>query len=152
MQRIKDLKDQQLYKINKDSRYGQLNLLLNKHIELDIIKEQLDQMIKIVISLQRRLVPANEIIRRLCKGSPSDRLTKAFTQLGRRIKTEYILRYLSESEVRLKAQRQLIKGEDKHALSRWIIFANHGKFQVGDYEEIMNKARCLNLVSNAVLL
>lgn len=65
MPRIKDLKDQQLYKINKDSDYGQLNVLLDKHIDLDIIKEQLDLMIKIVISLKRRLVPANEIIRKV---------------------------------------------------------------------------------------
>lgn len=152
MPRIKDLKDQQLYKINRDSDYGQLNVLLDKHIDLDIIKEQLDPMIKIVISLKRRLVPANEIIRRLSNGGPSDRLTKAFTQLGRLIKTEYILRYLTEPELRLKVQRQLNKGEHRHALSRWIFFANHGKFQVGDYEEIMNKASCLSLVSNAVLL
>ena len=78
MPRIKNLKDQQLYKINKDSDYGQLNILLDKHIDLDIIKEQLDPMIKIVISLKRRLVLANEIVRRLSNGGPSDRLTKAF--------------------------------------------------------------------------
>jgi TnpA family transposase len=32
-----------------------------------------------------------------------------------------------------------------------LFFAEQGKFQVGDYEEIMNKATCLSLVSNAVL-
>jgi len=68
------------------------------------------------------------------------------------IKIEYILRYLTQPEVRLKVQRQLNKGEHRHALSKWIFFANHGKFQVGDYEEIMNKASCLSLVSNAILL
>ena len=47
--------------------------------------------------------------------------------------------------------RQLNKGEHRHALALWIFFANQGKFQVGDYEEIINKASCLSLVSNAVL-
>jgi len=79
MLRIKDLKAQQLYKINRDRPYGKLNILLNKHIDLDIIKQQLDQMIKIVISLKRSLVPANEIIRSLSKRDSSDMLTKAFT-------------------------------------------------------------------------
>jgi hypothetical protein len=32
-----------------------------------------------------------------------------------------------------------------------IFFANQGEFTTGDYEEIMNKASCLSLVSNAVL-
>lgn len=30
-------------------------------------------------------------------------------------------------------------------------FANQGEFTTGDYEEIMNKASCLSLVSNAIL-
>ncbi|OJW73008.1 MAG: hypothetical protein BGO68_05175 [Candidatus Amoebophilus sp. 36-38] len=152
MPRIKDLKDQQLYRVSRDNDYGVLDVLLNKYLDLDIIKEQMDQMVRIATSLKRKLVPAHEIVRRLSKGGPSDRLTKAFTQLGRLIKTSYILRYITQEELRLKVQRQLNKGEHRHALSRWIFFANHGKFQVGDYEEIMNKASCLRLVSNAVLL
>ena len=67
------------------------------------------------------------------------------------LKTEYILQYLTDSDLRDKVQRQLNKGEHRHALARWIFFANQGRFQVGDYEEIMNKASCLSLVSNAVL-
>ena len=88
---------------------------------------------------------------RLIKGSPSDRLSKAFTNLGRIIKTDYILRYLTDPELRRKVQRQLNKGEHRHGLSRWMFFANQGEFQTGDYEEIMNKASCLSLVSNAIL-
>jgi len=152
MPRIKDLKDQQLYRISRDSDYGVLDILLDKYLDLDIIKEQMDQMVRIASSLKRKLSPAHEIVRRLSKGGPSDRLTKAFTQLGRLIKTSYILRYITQEELRRKVQRQLNKGEHRHALSRWIFFANHGKFQVGDYEEIMNKASCLSLLSNAVLL
>ena len=151
MPRIKDLKDQQLYRIDKSSDYGKLNIILNKYIDLEVIREQWDQMIKVATSLKRRLVPAHEIIRRLSKGGPSDQLSKAFTQLGRMIKTEHILQYLTQPELRLKIQRQLNKGEQRHALSRWIFFANQGKFQVGDYEDIMNKASCLSLVSNSIL-
>ena len=46
---------------------------------------------------------------------------------------------------------QLNKGEYRHKLPRWVFFANQGEFTVGDYEEIMNKASCLSLVSNAIL-
>jgi hypothetical protein len=37
-------------------------------------------------------------------------------------------------------------------LAKWLFFANHGAFRSGDYEEIMNKASCLSLLSNAVLV
>jgi TnpA family transposase len=108
-------------------------------------------MVKVSASLKNRLAPAHEIIRRIGKGTPSDRLSKAFTQLGRLVKTDYILRYLTTPALRQKVQRQLNKGEHRHGLSRWLFFANQGKFQTGDYEEIMNKASCLSLVSNVVL-
>jgi hypothetical protein len=36
-------------------------------------------------------------------------------------------------------------------LPRRIFFADQGEFTTGDYEEIMNKASCLSLVSNAIL-
>lgn len=151
MPRIKDLKSQQLYRIDKNMIYGQIDTLLKKNIDMDLISEQWDQMVKVAASLRNKLSSATEVIRRLSKGSPSDKLFKAFTHLGRLIKTEYILRYLTDSALRDKVQRQLNKGEHRHALSRWIFFANNGKFQVGEYEEIMNKASCLSLVSNAVL-
>lgn len=61
------------------------------------------------------------------------------------------MRYITGSDLRNKIERQLNKGEHRHQLARCIFFANQGKFQIGDYEEIMNKASCLSLVSNAVL-
>ena len=36
--------------------------------------------------------------------------------------------------------------------TKWLFFANQGAFRTGDYEEIMNKASCLSLLSNAVLV
>jgi TnpA family transposase len=151
MPRIKDLKSQQLYRIDKEVSYGELNVLLTKTVSVDLVIEQFDEMVRVAASLKKRLSPAHEIIRRLSKGSPSDKLSKAFTQLGRILKTQYILKYITDSELRDKVQRQLNKGEHRHQLARCIFFANQGKFQVGDYEEIMNKASCLSLVSNAVL-
>lgn len=77
--------------------------------------------------------------------------TKAFTNLGRLIKTEYILRYLTDHDLRRTVQLQLNKGEYRHKLPRWIFFANQGEFTTSDYEEIMNKASALSLVSNVIL-
>ena len=51
-----------------------------------------------------------------------------------------------------RVQLQLNRGELRHALARWLFFANRGEFRTGDYEEIMNKASCLSLLSNAVLV
>lgn len=151
MPRIRDLKDQQLYRLGKDFDYGVFTPLLNKSANLDIIVEQWPAMLRVVLSLKQRTVPAHVVVERLINSYPSDRLSKAFTHLGRIIKTQYILRYLTDPQLRQTVQRQLNKGEYRHKLPRWIFFANQGEFTKGDYEEIMNKASCLSLVSNAIL-
>jgi hypothetical protein len=40
----------------------------------------------------------------------------------------------------------------RHQVARRLFFANQGAFQTGDYEEIMHKATCLSLLSNAALV
>ena len=93
------------------------------------------------------------IVQRLASSAPSDRLAKALTALGRAVKTIYILRYLNDPELRHRVQLQLNRGESRHDLvSRYLFFANRGEFRRGDLEEIMNKASCLSLLSNAVLV
>jgi TnpA family transposase len=65
----------------------------------------------------------------------------------------FILRYLSDPELRHRVQLQLNRGEARHELvGRCLFFANRGEFRSGDAEEIMNKASCLSLLSNAVLV
>src|SRR6266487_4093067 len=151
MPRIRDLKDQQLYRVDRAYDYGVFTPLLTKTADLRIVEEQWEEMMRVALSLKQRTAPAHVIVQRLTNSFPSDRLAKAFTNLGRVIKTQYILRYLTDRELRRTVQLQLNKGEYRHKLPRRIFFANQGEFTTGDYEEIMNKASCLSLVSNAIL-
>lgn len=151
MPRIRDLKDQQLYRVERHADSGVFAPLLTKTADVDIVEEQWDEMLRVALSLKQRTAPAHVIVQRLTNSFPSDRLSKAMTNLGRIIKTEYILRYLTDPELRRTVQLQLNKGEYRHRLPRRIFFADQGEFTTGDYEEIMNKASCLSLVSNAIL-
>lgn len=92
------------------------------------------------------------VMQRLANAPAADRLAGALSQLGRLIKTIHILRYIHDEKLRQAIQMQLNRGEFRHILAKWIFFANQGDFRSGDYEEIMNKASCLSLLSNAVLI
>ncbi len=151
MPRIKDLADQQLYKLDRASSHSGLEGLFRGSVDLGLIREQWDQLVRVAASLRRRTCPVHIVLQRLVNSSPSDRLAKALTMLGRVVKTIYILRYLHE-KLRRRVQVQLNRGEHRHDLARWIFFANQGEFRTGDYAEIMNKASCLSLVSNAILV
>jgi TnpA family transposase len=151
MPRIRDLKKQQLYKPDNNYTADIFSPLMKKSVNLNLIAEQWDAMMRVTTSLINKTVPTHLIVERLTNSSPSDRLSRAFTDFGRLIKTQYILRYISDSELRRTVRIQLNKGEYRHKLPRWIFFANQGIFNTSDFEEIMNKASCLSLVSNCIL-
>jgi Tn3 transposase DDE domain len=77
---------------------------------------------------------------------------QGFTGVGRLVKTRNILRYLHDEPLRLRIQTQLNRGEARHGLARWLFFADQGEFRTSNLEMIMNKASCLSLLSNAVVL
>lgn len=151
MPRLKDLKDQQLYTVEKDQA-GALAPLFRGNIDSQLVREQWDQLVRVASSLRDRTAPAHVVLDRLAASAPSDRLAKALTMLGRAVKTAYILRYLHEPLVRDRVHLQLNRGESRHEVARRLFFANQGAFRSGDYAEIMNKVSALSVLSNAVLL
>jgi TnpA family transposase len=143
---------QKLYKLDRATSYGHLDAVFTGTIDVALIREQWDQLVRIAASLRDRTAPAHIVLTRLASSAPSDRLAKALTALGQVLRTLYLLRYLHEEPLRARMQLQINRGEGRHQLARRLFFANQGAFQTGDYEEIMNKATCLSLLSNAVLV
>jgi TnpA family transposase len=143
---------QTLYKVDRTKHYGRLDEVLQGTGDLALLREQWDHLVRVTASLRNRTAPAHLVLQRLASSAPSDRLAKALTALGRALKSLYLLRYIHDVELRGRVQLQLNRGERRHQLARRLFFANQGAFQIGDYEEIMNKATCLSLLSNAVVV
>lgn len=153
MPRIKDLKGQRLYRLDPAQNYGEsMEGLFSGRINHAIIEEQWEQIVRVIASLKNKTAPAHLIVGRLARAAPGDRLAEAITQLGRAVKTICIFRYLADEPLRRKILQQLNRGEARHQLAKHLFFANQGEFRSGDYEEMMNKASCLSLLSNAVLV
>lgn len=148
---LKDLASQQLCKIEAKN-YGEMNQLFSGVADIDLIEEQWDQIMRVIASIKNGIAPAHVIINRLISRVRSDRLAQAITSLGRIIKTIYILRFFSDKPLRYEVHGQTNLEESRHALAKHTFFADQGVFKTSDYEEIMNRASCLSLISNAVLL
>ena len=131
MPRLRDLADQQLYKVDRTLPLGRLQPLFHSGVDLDLIPEQWDQLVRVAASLRNRVVPAHIVLQRLSSASPSDRVAKALTALGRIVKTIFILRYIHNDKIRRRVQLQLNRGEARHELARWLFFANRGEFRTG---------------------
>jgi TnpA family transposase len=152
MPRLKDLADQRLWLLDGASIPAALAGLFAGTVDAAVFSEQWDQLVRIAASLKARTAPAHVVLQRPTAGGPDDRVAKALAALGRLVKTRNILRYLHDAPFRRLIQAQLNRGESRHALARWLFFANQGEFHTSDYEAMMNKASCLSLVSNTVVL
>jgi Tn3 transposase DDE domain len=78
--------------------------------------------------------------------SAKNRFYRANRDLGRIFKTEFILQYLSEPELRRRIRRGLLKVEQLHALARDVFYGRRGRINARKLWEQMNTCSCLNLI------
>ena len=79
-------------------------------VDLALIREQWDQLVRVAASLRNRTAPAHVVLQRLASSAPSDRLAKALTALGQALKSLYLLRYIQEEPLRARMQLQTQPG------------------------------------------
>jgi TnpA family transposase len=96
----KAFSDQLLSRIDRETDYGALQPLLRGNINLRLILEQWDQLVRLAASLKDRLTPAHVVMQRLANANASDLLAGALSQLGRLMKTVHILRYIQSRRSR----------------------------------------------------
>ena len=160
MPRLKNLASRRLFKpvgspeegLFGSRSYPQLDALFSATVDLNLIAEQWEGLVRVAASLKNRVVSANVIARRLASSASSNRLAKALLHLGQLVRTIYLLRYFNDPNMRQQVRTQLNRGEARQDLAQWLFFADQGMFRSGDYYQIMNRASCLSVLSNAVLV
>ncbi|MGI8559633.1 MAG: Tn3 family transposase [Solirubrobacteraceae bacterium] len=68
--------------------------------------------------------PASLLVARLQAGSRRNPLAQALQEYGRLVKTNFVLDWLVDQELRARVSRQLNKGDQLHALRRAIFYTN----------------------------
>jgi hypothetical protein len=76
---------------------------------------------------------------------------RANRELGRIFETEYILQFMSDSAVRQRVRRGLLKGEEIHALARQVAYGKQGKVTARDLQAQKNTASCLTLIMACII-
>ena len=65
---------------------------------------------------------------------------------GRALKTEFLLQYMSEPQLRAKVRRGLLKVEQLHALARAVYYGQRGRISAREVYGQMNACSCLTLI------
>ena len=93
--RLADVGEARFWRIDPLADYGVLNGLARQTIDLELIKENWDDLLRVAGSLKLGTVTATELVRTLQGDGPPSTLAKAIGELGRIAKTLFLLAYLS---------------------------------------------------------
>ena len=90
------------------------------------------------------------LLRKLGSHNRTNTLHKAFRELGRVLRTIFLLRYISDSEFRLSIRAETTKVESFHSFMDWIGFGGP-IIKSGDPVEQAKQLKYMDLVANAIM-
>jgi TnpA family transposase/predicted transcriptional regulator len=152
--RIRGISKQRLYRLDAARDYGPLAGLVSRAdrtIDPRVIVEQWDRMGQFYASLERGHTTASVALKRLASCTAKNRFYRANRDLGRVFKTEFLLSYLCEPQLRSRIRRGLLKVEQLHALARDVYYGRRGRINARELHEQMNSCSCLTLILACVI-
>lgn len=150
--RLADAGESVFYRIDKSADYGILNELAASKINIDLIEQHWDDMMRIAGSLKLGTVRASELIRSLLKSDKPSNLTKAIIESGRINKTLYLLNYINDEDYRRRILTQLNRDEERHSVARTIFYGRRGEMRKPYRERQEDQLGALGLVLNSIVL
>jgi TnpA family transposase len=150
--RLADLHEQRFWRFDFDTHYGELEVLARNKVNTKLIADNWNDMIKVAGSLKLGTVKASEIMRILQQSAESSSLAKAIAELGKVLKTIYLLTYIDDADFRRRILTQLNRGEERHKIARLICYGNKGQIRKAYRETQESQLSALGLVINCIVL
>ena len=125
MPRIRNWKDLIFYKPAKRMRLKNIGCLFKgETINWQIIEDNWGEMLQTGISIQQGKISSRLILSRLNSRNKGSALYKAFNELGKVIRTQFLLEYISDPNMREGINADTNKVESFNNLSDWISFGS----------------------------
>ena len=94
MPRIRNWKDQHLFRPAPDVSYEHIDELFTAQVDWDLIATLVPDMMRVAVSIRTGNILPSDILRRLNSSSRKNKLYFGFRELGRVVRTIFLLRYL----------------------------------------------------------
>ena len=133
--RIRDLGAQRWYRLDAPPRKEGVAVLLKGLVRSKTLLDNWDELLRVAGSLKLGWGTASLLISKLQTGARENVLSRALRDLGRLVKTQFILRGIENPDYRRRIHR----------------FAHEGKVQRRQADQQTNQVPCLNLVTNALV-
>ena len=152
MPRIRNWKHIRFFRPMDDAKYKHIDSLFKGTVNWQLIEDNWQDMMQLILSIQHGKVSAKLVLKRLGTRSKKNHLYRAFRELGRVLRTIFLLEYISDVKLRETITAETNKVEAFHNLSDWVSFASRFVVSSNNITEMEKAIRYNTLVTNLVIL
>jgi TnpA family transposase len=152
MPRIRNWKDLRFFRPSKDSRYRHIDALFSDTIDWELIETHWPDLLQVVLSIKAGTISSAQLLRRLGSYSRRNRLYQAFRELGRVVRTVFLLEYLNDAPLREHITATTNKVEAYNGFAKWLNFGGEGVIDTLDPVEQEKHLKYNHLVANAAAI
>jgi TnpA family transposase len=151
MPRIRNWKELTFFRPNKE-KYKNIDSLFGEEIDWNLIKTHWEDLLQVVLSIKQGKISSSFLLKKLTTYSRKNRLYHALQELGRVIRTQFLLEYISNVKLREVITASTNKVEAYHALSDWIMFGSRVIVASNDPDEMEKAIKYNALIANCIIL
>jgi TnpA family transposase len=152
MPRIRHWKDLKFYRPSKETVYRHIDTLFKDAIDWDLLETHWPDLMQVALSIRAGKLQPSILLRKLGHESRKNRLYKAFRELGRVVRTIFLLRYISDIPLREQITKTTNIAERYNQFCEWIRFAAGGLMAENDPEDQQKLIRYTDIIANALML
>jgi TnpA family transposase len=153
MPRIRNWKDLNLYKADKNIAYDNIDpLFCDAEIDWELLKTHWQDLMQVIISVKLGKVSSSFMLSKLNSYNNQNTLYKAFKELGKVIRTNFLLDYISDMDLRQMITATTNKIESYHKLEDWIRFGSTQLTTSNNPDEMDKAIKYNDLVANCIML
>lgn len=150
MPRIRRWRDYKIYSGKvENSRFGWC--FIDDQIDWKLITDYLPQMLRVAISIKLGRIAPSKILATLGSYSLQNPLYLAFRELGRAVRSIFLLRYIRDLEVRRFVDTAPNKSEQFNGFLRWSYFGGEGRIEENSRDEQRKRVKYNHLVANSLV-
>lgn len=133
-------------------KYRHIDALFTQDtIDWSLIEKHLEDMLRIVLSIQEGRVPPSTILRRLGTHNRKNKLYFAFQELGKVVRSAYLLNYIRDPDLRRKVNHATTVSEAFNDFIQFVTFGNKGVIAENTRDQQRKIIRYGHLVANALI-
>ena len=150
--RFASIHRQRLYSLDAVSIYKEQGCRIGPDARIDYehVVSQWDEILRLVATIKLGYAKASLLFKRLNSYDRQHPLYRALRDLGRLFKTEYILRYISEPQLRETVEGILTRVEHANRFAKAVNLGNNGELGWATYQEQLIAEGCKRLIMNAI--